>query len=385
MKKSTCILLFLFTCFYAFSIDWGVLLYNDTSLSANKLSKWNVKQTDYVDFSLSSVLNTKRSLYISFDGFYEFIFDKTETSVNDLKKNIKNVVDINELAFSYQTASGRGSAFFISVGRIFMEDLTGLVFSQSFDGLALKLSNMRADLAVFGGYTGFLNAHSTTMLVPIDTHYRESENAIYAFSPKYFPCGLSISFPTGREGQRLDLQVWGIIDANKDEYNRIYGMLGFSGYGGKYCFYDVKTVFGTENIKSVMNMTLATVKVFLPKAFEISVSGNYASGKNAVFSPFNGFTSKRDDLVYWAGEYSGLLKADLSVEKAFNRFFYGALSGGAVFDCSENVSYFGFFANVNSTLNVFDDLQFNLSVEQFVGKNKEMNKTHISLKAVFEL
>lgn len=382
MKKNTCIFLFLFTCFCAFSIDWGVLLYNDTSLSANKLSKWNVKQTDYADFSLSSVLNKKRSLYISFDGFYEFVLDKTEIAVKD----IKNAVDINELAFSYQTASGRGSAFSISVGRIHKADLTGLVFSQSFDGFALKLSNMRADLAIFGGYTGFLNAHSTTMLVPFNTNYKESENAIFAFAPKYFPCGLSISFPTGREGQRLDLQAWGIIDANKDAYNRIYGMLGFSGYGGRYCFYDVKTVFGTENIKSVMNMTLATVKVFLPKAFEISVSGNYASGKNAVFSPFNGFTSKTDVAIYGADlEYSGLLKADLSVEKAFNRFFYGAFSGGAVFDCSEDFSYFGFFANVNSTLNVFDDLQFNLSVEQFVGKNKEMNKTHISLKAVFEL
>ena len=382
MKKNVLALVLFFVFFQVFSVDWGIVLYNDTSLSMHKPFKFDIKQTDYADFRFSSVLNKKRSARVSFDGFYEFVLDKTETATDD----IKNVVDINEFIFSFETASGRGSAFSISAGRIPIEDLTGLVFSQSFDGISLRLSNMRADFAIFGGYTGFLNAKSTTMLIPYDSQYADKGNAIYAFSPKYFPCGLSISFPTSRDGQRFDLQVWGFVDVNGDNYNRIYAMLGYSGYWGRHCSYDFKTVFGTENLKNVMNMSLATIRIFPTRAFEISISGNYASGDNAVFSRFNGFTSKTDVSIYGRDlEYSGLLKADVEIATVFNAFFYGALSAGAVFDCLDEFSYFGVFANVNGTLNVLDDLQFNLSLEQFVGKNMDVNKTNLSLKAVFEL
>ena len=360
----------------SFGYEWGLSLVNSTEFKGQEFDSLKLNQNDSLSLWTKIPFNKSNSSYLVGDVSYHF---KYEDAGNN-PVGFQNIVNLNMFKFVSELSFNNVNKMFIMAGRFPIVDSSRKVFAQSSDGLYLKYAGVFTNISLYGGYTGLLNSKEVTVLTPSETKYKEASNDFYTLAPKYVPVSVMFNFPSLFANQQLNIQGWGFLDLNGDDFNRYYANIELDGYLAKGLHYSLSSVFGTVNFENLMNCSELTIKYFVSEPFALQCSALYASGKNEIFDAFTGVTSNSVILAYENTECSNLFKAELGAVVSVLQKCLISAKGAYVADFTEeSMDYRGIQWESNIIWNIFDDVQLSASMGQFYGQDSKDNQTRMSV------
>lgn len=363
----------------ASAVDFGGALDNTTKFSGSGFGSLVLDQKDTISLWLRTPFNNDESMYFAAEGLFQYEYIQSTTTTN-------LVADCDLFKFSDNISMGAKKSLLLSVGRFFKSDSTGIVFSQTSDGLYAQFKMPKLNIGVYGGYTGLLNAKSVTILNAATSTYSYDTTKIYALAAPYAVAGASFSAPYLFANQTIGVEVYSFFGTSSvtSGYNRFYGTLSMNGPLSSNIFYTMTSTIGTaDSFASVGNLSQFALS-FYPEfaSSAITLSGMYASGNNGPLSPFIGFTSSSATLAMDSPEYCGLITTGLSYSmKPLNELLLSAGVDG-VFACPDSVSYSGIQFYGTVLYQACTDVQLSLSAQQYIDTNDATNKTSLTVKAV---
>ncbi|MEE1059831.1 MAG: hypothetical protein U0K92_10715 [Treponema sp.] len=377
MKRSLISILFAMLLLpSSFGYEWGLSLVNSTEFKGQEFDSLKLNQNDSLSLWTKIPFNKSNSSYLVGDVSYHF---KYEDAGNN-PVGFQNIVNLNMFKFVSELSFNNVNKMFIMAGRFPIVDSSRKVFAQSSDGLYLKYAGVFTNISLYGGYTGLLNSKEVTVLTPSETKYKEASNDFYTLAPKYVPVSVMFNFPSLFANQQLNIQGWGFLDLNGDDFNRYYANIELDGYLAKGLHYSLSSVFGTVNFENLMNCSELTIKYFVSEPFALQCSALYASGKNEIFDAFTGVTSNSVILAYENTECSNLFKAELGAVVSVLQKCLISAKGAYVADFTEeSMDYRGIQWESNIIWNIFDDVQLSASMGQFYGQDSKDNQTRMSV------
>ena len=377
MKRSLISILFAMLLLpSSFGYEWGLSLVNSTEFNGQEFDSLKLNQNDSLSLWTKIPFNKSNSSYLVGDVSYHF---KYEDAGNN-PVGLQNIVNLNMFKFVSELSFNNVNKMFIMAGRFPIVDSSRKVFAQSSDGLYLKYAGVFTNISLYGGYTGLLNSKEVTVLTPSETKYKEASNDFYTLAPKYVPVSVMFNFPSLFANQQLNIQGWGFLDLNGDDFNRYYANIELDGYLAKGLHYSLSSVFGTVNFENLMNCSELTIKYFVSEPFALQCSALYASGKNEIFDAFTGVTSNSVILAYENTECSNLFKAELGAVVSVLQKCLISAKGAYVADFTEeSMDYRGIQWESNIIWNIFDDVQLSASMGQFYGQDSKDNQTRMSV------
>lgn len=377
MKRSLISILFAMLLLpSSFGYEWGLSLVNSTEFKGQEFDSLKLNQNDSLSLWTKIPFNKSNSSYLVGDVSYHF---KYEDAGNN-PVGFQNIVNLNMFKFVSELSFNNVNKMFIMAGRFPIVDSSRKVFAQSSDGLYLKYAGVFTNISLYGGYTGLLNSKEVTVLTPAETKYKEASNDFYTLAPKYVPVSVMFNFPSLFANQQLNIQGWGFLDLNGDDFNRYYANIELDGYLAKGLNYSLSSVFGTVNFENLMNCSELTIKYFVSEPFALQCSALYASGKNEIFDAFTGVTSNSVILAYENTECSNLFKAELGAVVSVLQKCLISAKGAYVADFTEeSMDYRGIQWESNIIWNIFDDVQLSASMGQFYGQDSKDNQTRMSV------
>lgn len=360
----------------SFGYEWGLSLVNSTEFKGQEFDSLKLNQNDSLSLWTKIPFNKSNSSYLVGDVSYHF---KYEDAGNN-PVGLQNIVNLNMFKFVSELSFNNVNKMFIMAGRFPIVDSSRKVFAQSSDGLYLKYAGVFTNISLYGGYTGLLNSKEVTVLTPAETKYKEASNDFYTLAPKYVPVSVMFNFPSLFANQQLNIQGWGFLDLNGDDFNRYYANIELDGYLAKGLHYSLSSVFGTVNFENLMNCSELTIKYFVSEPFALQCSALYASGKNGMFDAFTSVTSNSVILAYENTECSNLFKAELGAVVSVLQKCLISAKGAYVADFTEeSMDYRGIQWESNIIWNIFDDVQLSASMGQFYGQDSKDNQTRMSV------
>lgn len=377
MKRSLISILFAMLLLpSSFGYEWGLSLVNSTEFKGQEFDSLKLNQNDSLSLWTKIPFNKSNSSYLVGDISYHF---KYEDAGNN-PVGLQNIVNLNMFKFVSELSFNNVNKLFIMAGRFPIVDSSRKVFAQSSDGLYLKYAGVFTNISLYGGYTGLLNSKEVTVLTPSETKYKEASNDFYTLAPKYVPVSVMFNFPSLFANQQLNIQGWGFLDLNGDNFNRYYANIELDGYLAKGLNYSLSSVFGTVNFENLMNCSELNIKYFISEPFALQCSALYASGKNEIFDAFTGVTSNSVILAYENTECSNLFKAELGAVVSVKQKCLISAKGAYVADFTdESMNYRGIQWESNIIWNIFDDIQLSASMGQFYGQDSKDNRTSMSV------
>lgn len=377
MKRSLISILFAMLLLpSSFGYEWGLSLVNSTEFKGQEFDSLKLNQNDSLSLWTKIPFNKSNSSYLVGDVSYHF---KYEDAGNN-PVGLQNIVNLNMFKFVSELSFNNVNKMFIMAGRFPIVDSSRKVFAQSSDGLYLKYAGVFTNISLYGGYTGLLNSKEVTVLTPAETKYKEASNDFYTLAPKYVPVSVMFNFPSLFANQQLNIQGWGFLDLNGDNFNRYYANIELDGYLAKGLNYSLSSVFGTVNFENLMNCSELNIKYFISEPFALQGSVLYASGKNGMFDTFTGVTSNSVILAYENTECSNLFKAELGAVVSVLQKCLISAKGAYVADFTEeSMDYRGIQWESNIIWNIFDDVQLSASMGQFYGQDSKDNQTRMSV------
>ncbi|MBQ5848791.1 MAG: hypothetical protein IIW49_07750 [Treponema sp.] len=377
MKRSLISILFAMLLLpSSFGYEWGLSLVNSTEFKGQEFDSLKLNQNDSLSLWTKIPFNKSNSSYLVGDVSYHF---KYEDAGNN-PVGFQNIVNLNMFKFVSELSFNNVNKMFIMAGRFPIVDSSRKVFAQSSDGLYLKYAGVFTNISLYGGYTGLLNSKEVTVLTPSETKYKEASNDFYTLAPKYVPVSVMFNFPSLFANQQLNIQGWGFLDLNGDNFNRYYANIELDGYLAKGLNYSLSSVFGTVNFENLMNCSELNIKYFISEPFALQGSVLYASGKNGMFDTFTGVTSNSVILAYENTECSNLFKAELGAVVSVLQKCLISAKGAYVADFTEeSMDYRGIQWESNIIWNIFDDVQLSASMGQFYGQDSKDNQTRMSV------
>ena len=360
----------------SFGYEWGLSFINSTEFKGQEFDSLKLNQNDSLSLWTKIPFNKSNSSYFVADASYHLKYEDAGSN----PVGLQNIVNLNMFKFVSEFAFNDVNKFFIMAGRFPLVDSSGKVFAQASDGLYLKYAGVFSNISLYGGYTGLLNSKEITVLTPSETKYKESSNDFYTLAPKYVPVSVMFNFPSLFANQQLNIQGWGFLDLNGDNYNRYYANIELDGYLAKGLHYSLSSVFGTVNFESLMNCSELNIKYFVSEPFALQGSVLYASGKNGIFDAFTSVTSTSAILAYDNAECSNLFKAELGATVSVLQKCLVSAKGAYVADFTEeSMNYRGIQWESNIIWNIFDDVQLSASMGQFYGQDAKDNRTSVSV------
>lgn len=385
MKKSIKTLLAFFAlCGFvgsAYAFDFGGSLYETFKLKDSATQKdlkadWKNRLVVWEKYPFDNFGNSSIAIQASFE--YEKDFG---SSINDGNSMILDL-DILRYDFSKELESGKIS---VSAGRFSNYDLTGLILSQNLDGAKLTLSLPALTVNANIGYTGLLNSLSAPILDENRYPFSKENAFLYALNENYIEAGANVILPYLFAGQTLSFEVMDAVRLSENAFNRLYVTLGLDGGIIDALFYNFTTTFGIASLAdatAISNLSNLSLSYYIGNA-SVSFTGTYASGNNGFFKPFLGFTSQTSYNSYADNtEYSSIIKAGFSgTVKPIGNLLIMA-SADVVFDLEDSFGYRGFQYGLNVNYQLFSDVSFGLSANQYIdGQKSEFNKVSIEARA----
>lgn len=368
MKKVTTSLIALaLLSFNASAFEWGGKFNNQTTFEGEKFSELKLVQNDSLALWATTPLSKDNSCNFASEIFYGIKHSESEDTFD-------NIVDVNLLRISKAFSLNNNGTILLSAGRFGYNDLTGLILSQKIDGVLLDYTNKDLSISGFGGFTGLLNTHTTTI---ISKRVISEEKDFYSTCEKYIPFGFKFTYKALSGSNNISLQGLGFKDLEDDPIDRFYGTVGANGFIIPKLSYNLSTTFGTEDFDNLTNLSVMNVSAFINDKAMISLNGTYASGDKAAFKPFIGFTSQSAYDSIYSPEYFDLFKAEVTGNYMLTEEGIISAATGLVFD--GEFKYKGFQWKIGSQFNILNDLKLGASIGQFYSDNSDENKTNISL------
>lgn len=327
-----------------------------------------VDETSY--FAAEILLQHKLTdvLGVDYDAENNFIFDLTLLKFNKI--------------FKLENAGN----FELSAGRMFTGDLTGIVFSQTNDGLMLRYVSQIIEAGIYAGYTGLQNIKNVKILSSGgEQFFLNDEKKFYDFTAPYIAASAFVSAPYLFAKQTLSFEFIGFFKAGgpnelpDDEDNRMYCTLTLAGPILPSLFYSASLTMQTNDFSQAALLAKAKMTYFAPfKDATVGISAVYASGDNGVLSPFVGFTKQKACLSAAEPNYSGILKTGLSFSILPVKKLLLSFGTDLVFDMMEDAGYYGFQAALGANWQVFSDFKASLGANTFIGKDSDDSRTEIT-------
>lgn len=363
------------------AVDFGGSVNNDTKFAGQKTSDLKCDQKDIASLWFRAPLTKDGSCYLAAEALYQYEKDFAVPTTT-------NAVDCDLFKIGW-SRKDRLNKMTVSAGRFASLDLTGLIFNQLADGVLFRYDMPRLSVTAYGGYTGFLNAQTVTILAPEQDPFTYDTDKIYPLAAKYGLASLSVSCPNLFLNQTLAAQFFSTFRVEGDKYNRLYGTLSLNGPIVPSLFYTLTSTAGMTSYDGasydISNLSTASIS-FYPSAItsSISLNGVYASGEQGPFKKFTGFTSQTATNAYDGQQYSGMAKCGLTgTIKPVKALL---LSAGAdiVFDADDSVEYGGFQYKAGATWQILSDVQAGASMYQYTDKDDpdNRNKTCFELTAI---
>lgn len=347
--------LFLFSA-PIFAFEWGGVIKNDSQVLLPEFQNFSLLQSDSLYLWFNAPFG-KSGVYFAGEGMYKF------SLTTDDELAISHLADLDLLKIGGDFNLKKGT-FSFSAGRFLIIDSTSAIFSQNSDGVSVKYSADKVKFTVYAGYTGLLNALNVSMLDKNGSIFASDGN-VYSLAHPYVPVIGTFEFPALGANQSLSIQGNAFLDFGEDKANRYYATLLLSGPISNKFFYSLATSVGSENFINLMNYSVLMMSVYPSNNLAISVGAEYASGKNAFFSPFKGITSRSVVNSVSAPETSSVIVPNLSTALIFDKLIC-SVSGKALLVIPDTkIDFNGFEVDLSVSYNVFSDLQLGLDVTSY--------------------
>lgn len=354
------VILSLFIILPAASYEWGGVITENARATTGDFAtaySYSGRQSNSVSLWATIPFNKQSTFYLATQASYKYNFD-----ISLVDNEITHIIDLDLLKLNAAVPVGKYTLN-VSAGRFQVMDETNKIFTQNCDGVNLKLATPFLNTTLYAGYTGLLNGYNTTMLGK--RGYAEIKNTkLYSLSSPYIPLLVYFDFPSLFLNQSLGLQFSAFLDLGSDAYNRAYGTISLKGPITGPCYYSVATCFGTENFANVSNYSDITFQLFF-NSIAIKIEGEYASGKQAIFEPFRGFTSQTAYNINTSldgtvnTEYSGIIMPGIDFTFFKNNLYINFHPKLVLGIPEESISVNGVDGTLSFVLNIFSDLQLN--------------------------
>lgn len=362
------------------ALDFGGTFFNTSRLYTNDWDPVALSQQDGLTAWLKAPLSKDGKIYLATEGTALFKFSVSNLSNFGAGKP-SFYLDLGLLKIGYLLNVG-DSLLQLNAGRFFMDDMSGLVFSQTSDGASASFTTNRFVASAFAAYTGLTNAHFVSMTDDVSV----DSDSIYSCSSPYLVAGAGVSLPYLFANQTLGAEFFAAIGANGPSGSnsgnvRSYVTLALNGPVVKELFYEFSTTFGfKDGVSNLSSFKLSYYPPLMDSAVNFSLL--YASGENGGIKPFRTVTKGSASYAYSDPDLSGVFKAGLSGSiKPLENLFVG-LETGLVFDLAESFAYDGFEWALNAKYQLFTDLQLGISVLQYYDVDKYDNNSVLTLNAV---
>lgn len=348
-----------------FAFEWGGVFDNGSTIGYD-ISSNNAE----VSFNQKNGLHVWFSNPLSKDGVWKF--NSEIAYIADIKAQrdplFQNILDLTLLKVSGQVPI-KNFLMDVSVGRFFISDKTENIFSTTSDGAYLKFNFSRIGIGGYVGFTGLLNSLNESKIWGIKD---KSVAQFYKLQYPVIPIIMSFDLPSLFANQNLSFQVLGSIDCANEVGNKFYGTVLLDGPIYSKLFYSVQTTFGTTNFANVMNYTSFNLMWFPLSFVNVNAGVQYASGNEelkGIFSAYSSVTSTSKESIKDLPITDCLLPAASIV--FYNGPFYSKLEVKCDLDILNTqgnlFSIRGYYGKLNSTFNIFSDLQIGLDLNLYVG------------------
>lgn len=414
MKKITIAATFtLAICSATFAFDFGGLLKNDSAIQTYSDGDFNLDQKNSVSLWARQNFDKSAENYFAVEASYNF-----EGDLEKEDDKFTNSIDLDFFAANLSKQFDSAKISF-TVGRFYLSDLSGIVFTQNADGAGFCVKNNYFVLSTYGAYTGFLNALNTKIISATpdefvftgktpavqDTSriFAPDNNKIYDFAEKYAVAEIALSLPNFAANQTVSAEFLGTFRLEKEKYNRMYAAINLGGPVYNAFFYNVSSTLGflsyerkdeiggqkTEN--GISNMTNINLDYYFNRA-SFGLSGVYASGKQGPLSAFVGFSKNTSTYSLQEFLYSGIIKTGANATckplenlllSANGNLIFNAASGDKKDEDFDKIKYYGFEYSAGATWQVKSDFQLGVTASQFFDKDNSdlAKKTYINLHA----
>lgn len=272
------------------SIAAGVDIQTPIKLPNNPIG---VKNFERVNGYLQQNMDKDGNYNFYLDTSYLFLFSGNFYK-NKKNTNIKNIVDVDQLNFSFLFPLSGGNAVSFIFGRFPQADYTNTIFKQKLDGatVALDFQNVQAEFTL--GYTGLLNTYTNPLYVMPRTY----TNTVYSLAPAFIAANAKTNFFVGKYGHRIGLEFMSFVQPKKKPGYQIYGTVSADGQIIPRLIFDLSTTIALRKYPTDKKLQLGGLVIgdlayyFKPLDAAFGFRALYASGANAKTGEgaFTGFS-----------------------------------------------------------------------------------------------
>ncbi|MBQ5492167.1 MAG: hypothetical protein IIT68_08975 [Treponema sp.] len=369
----------------AAAFEYGGIIDNNITgrVTANNWIDPRLSDTATVTVNMRQPFNKDGTVYIAAEGFFRYDLGVTLIPLT-FAHNFTTDLSLFKVGANIRLNNNKSLSF--SVGRFWAADDTGLIFNQTLDGLWFQFNASRAVIQVAGGYTGLLNAKTTSMLTSTGTNWSfDRSQPFYILAAPYIIGNAKVEFPYLFANQTLTVEALGAfgIDIAQTDGNRMYATLALNGPLAPVLFYELSSTVSVHDFdfSALSNLSRLEFTVYPHgNSMKLKFGATYASGTIPdVFSPFAAITAQ--PAVSLAGKgYSGILKTGLSFSVKANNKFLLVLGGDALFDCKTDFAFSGVQAAMDMRFQFFSDLALDLDAKSYFAMEEAKNATSVSLK-----
>lgn len=366
-------LLILFCASGMFSLNWSGIIDNNSKISTSDFSEFTLTQKNSIYLSANAKLG-KSGLHFSGEAMYQI--KEILPFSNPENSTFINIADLSLLKISGDYALKKGSLS-ISAGRFNYYDLTNTVFSQTSDGLYLSYDSMKIKTSLYAGFTGLLNSLNVTM-----TDVKTYDYYFYNLAVPYIPVIVDFSYKSFLQTNTLATQLLCFFEPTGEFTSKYYGTLSLSGPIKTFANYKLNLTVGTQNFNDLMAYADADFSFFIQQKGIISVGVEYASGNQAVFSPFTTITYQTGYNAAIAGAKSSVIIPKLSQLFVTDNMVF-SIYEKLVMLAPQDITINGIEFDINYLVNVLSDVQIAIdALAYFDFKENLMNNQAITIKAI---
>ncbi|HKL85749.1 MAG TPA: hypothetical protein VJ861_05405, partial [Treponemataceae bacterium] len=394
MKKSyklisVCALLLLFSQ-VSYSFDYGFELSNAGGIKKIDELTFNTDHKETVWISLP--LNEENTSKIAMEGsIYASLTDK-----------FRYFATLDLLRFSATPVDSTGLKLSIDAGRIPVSDSTGFVINHVIDGTEFHFSFPFGNIDFSTGYTGLLNARSSSILMSIDDSQDAQTEKIYDLGSKRLIGKVVVQIPQAFGNVDFIAEGIGQYDMRRHLGNdwqelidTAYGTMALSGPVLNNLYYSLSGTYQTgvqelsNKTKSSENSFLASARLdlFPSKGNQLFAQFVYTPSKNDFFSNYIPISTVSPGTLFPSG-FTNLMRASagwyFNPISNFNFDFGGNVFLNSGDNGTSSEIYNSSEISGGATFKATSDLRFRLDSSIFL-PNSENLQYQASLRAIFEL
>lgn len=382
MKKSVLFFVLLCAIMHLFAFEGGGLF--STSLNfdiasparadnpslfsnSNKLSLWlkqNIDKNSFYNFAAQGSAYFKMRKYLA--------------PINE-RLLVKAILDIDLLKFSFFVPLEKKGNLLIEVGRRGLIDSTGIIMSQSFDGVFIQYKNPHFTLMTSLAFTGLLNANT----VVLNENDIKINNYVYSLTKSYVGLMALFHVPLLKSSYSLYGDSLNFFETKGNGKIKTYLTIGIKGPIVKRLFFAASFSGSYVKEKSTTQAGLlatgAIAYYFQKYNAKLGVNMQFAQGGRNSFQTFTLRHLSRQFYSPYTNTWNTGVKMSI---KPLNELYLEALCNIICKgEKSDGSLYRGFEWLVATNYTIKRDINLEASLGQYIKRDASM-LTFISLKGI---